>query len=63
MAMTTPPFVVLAAVLHKLVHRRTRIVLWSMDCYPDAAERFGELPAGGAPRGASVASTAGCSVG
>ena len=45
--MTTPPFVLLAAVLHRLVHRRTRIVLWSMDCYPDAAERFGELTTGG----------------
>lgn len=41
--MTTPPFVVTSAVLHKLVHRRCRVVLWSMDCYPDAAERFGEL--------------------
>jgi len=46
-AMTTPPFVVLTAVLHRLLHRRTRIVLWSMDCYPDAAERFGELTPGG----------------
>lgn len=46
-AMTTPPFVVAAAVLHKLLHRRARIVLWSMDCYPDAAERFGELRPGG----------------
>ena len=45
-AMTTPPFVVLAAVLHRLLHRRTRIILWSMDCYPDAAERFGELNPG-----------------
>ena len=42
-AMTTPPFVVLTAVLHKVLHRRTRVVLWSMDCYPDAAERYGEL--------------------
>jgi len=42
-AMTTPPFVVVAAVVHQLLHRGTRIVLWSMDCYPDAAERFGEL--------------------
>ena len=48
-AMTTPPFVVLTAVLHRIVHRRTRIVLWSMDCYPDAAERFGELTPGGTP--------------
>jgi colanic acid biosynthesis glycosyl transferase WcaI len=46
-AMTTPPFVVLTAVLHRVLHRRTRVVLWSMDCYPDAAERFGEIPAGG----------------
>ena len=45
-AMTTPPFLVLAAVLHQLLHRRTRIILWSMDCYPDAAERFGELKPG-----------------
>jgi colanic acid biosynthesis glycosyl transferase WcaI len=42
-SMTTPPLVVVAAVLHQLLHRDTRIVLWSMDCYPDAAERFGEL--------------------
>jgi colanic acid biosynthesis glycosyl transferase WcaI len=47
-AMTTPPFVSVAAVAHKLLHPRTRIVLWSMDCYPDAAERFGELRTGGA---------------
>lgn len=46
-AMTTPPFLVSSAVLHKLLHRRTRVVLWSMDCYPDAAERFGELRPGG----------------
>jgi colanic acid biosynthesis glycosyl transferase WcaI len=46
-AMTTPPFVLLTAVLHRLLHRRTRVVLWSMDCYPDAAERFGELATGG----------------
>ena len=46
-AMTTPPFVVLGALLHKVLHPRTRIVLWSMDCYPDAAERFGELRPGG----------------
>jgi glycosyltransferase involved in cell wall biosynthesis len=46
-AMTTPPFVVVVALLHRLLHRRTRVVLWSMDCYPDAAERFGELRPGG----------------
>jgi hypothetical protein len=46
-AMTTPPFVVLGALVHKALHPRTRVVLWSMDCYPDAAERFGELRPGG----------------
>jgi colanic acid biosynthesis glycosyl transferase WcaI len=46
-AMTTPPFVVGLAVLHKLLHPRTRVVLWSMDCYPDVAERFEELRPGG----------------
>lgn len=46
-SMTTPPFLVTSAVLHRLLHPRTRIVLWSMDCYPDAAERFGELRPGG----------------
>ena len=61
-AMTTPPFVVVAALLHQLLHRRTRVVLWSMDCYPDAAERFGELQPG-RPRqpGPARASTGGCS--
>ncbi|MGK2949653.1 MAG: glycosyltransferase family 4 protein [Acidimicrobiales bacterium] len=45
-AMTTPPLIVVAAILHRLIHRRARVVLWSMDCYPDAAERFGELRPG-----------------
>ena len=45
--MTTPPLVVVVALLHKLLHPRTRVVLWSMDCYPDVAERFGELKTGG----------------
>jgi hypothetical protein len=46
-AMTTPPFIVVSAVLHRILRRDARVVLWSMDCYPDAAERFGELRAGG----------------
>ena len=45
--MTTPPLVVAVGLLHKLLHPRTRVVLWSMDCYPDAAERFGRLEPGG----------------
>ena len=40
-SLTTPPFVVLGAVAHRLVHRRARVVLWSMDCYPDVIERLG----------------------
>jgi glycosyltransferase involved in cell wall biosynthesis len=46
-AMTTPPFTVAIALLHKVLHPSTRLVLWSMDCYPDAAERFGKLRPGG----------------
>lgn len=46
-AMTTPPFVVVLAVIHKILRHRTKLVLWSMDCYPDAAERFRELAPGG----------------
>lgn len=46
-AMTTPPLAVLGAIAHKGLHPRTRVVLWSMDCYPDAAERFRELRPGG----------------
>lgn len=42
-AMTTPPYVVLAAFIHRLLHPRTKIILWSMDVYPDTAEVFGPL--------------------
>ena len=51
-AMTTPPYLVLAALGHKLLHPRTRVVLWSMDCYPDAAERFGTMRPKGLVSGA-----------
>ncbi len=46
-AMTTPPYTVLVALAHRLRNRRCRVVLWSMDCYPDALERFGGLRQGG----------------
>ncbi len=46
-AMTTPPYVVAVALVHKALHPCTRVVLWSMDCYPDAVERLGELRPGG----------------
>ncbi len=42
-AMTTPPFIACAGLLHKGLHPRCRLILWSMDCYPEAAERAGVL--------------------
>lgn len=45
--MTTPPFVMVVALVHRALHRHCRVVLWSMDCYPDAAERFEEMRPGG----------------
>ncbi len=39
-AMTTPPFVYLVAMAHKLRRRETRVILWSMDVYPEVAERL-----------------------
>lgn len=38
--MTTPPFVYLIALAHKLRRRDTRVILWSMDVYPEVAERL-----------------------
>jgi glycosyltransferase involved in cell wall biosynthesis len=46
-ALTTPPFILAAAVAHRLVHPTTRVVLWSHDLYPDAAEAFGTIRPGG----------------
>jgi glycosyltransferase involved in cell wall biosynthesis len=46
-SMTTPPFIALTAALHKLFHRRARLVLWVMDCYPDVMERFDVIREGG----------------
>lgn len=39
-AMTTPPFVYLVALAHKFRRRDTRVILWSMDVYPEVAERL-----------------------
>ena len=46
-ALTSPPYIVAAAVAHRLLHPRTRVVLWSHDVYPDAAEAFGTIRPGG----------------
>jgi colanic acid biosynthesis glycosyl transferase WcaI len=45
--LTSPPFVLIAAVAHRLVHPRTRVILWSHDVYPDAAEAWGIIRPGG----------------
>jgi colanic acid biosynthesis glycosyl transferase WcaI len=46
-SLTTPPFIAWAGFFHKLLHPRTRLVLWNMDCYPDAAERVNAIRPGG----------------
>jgi colanic acid biosynthesis glycosyl transferase WcaI len=38
-AMTTPPFIALAGLVHKLLNPSARLVLWNMDVYPEALER------------------------
>jgi colanic acid biosynthesis glycosyl transferase WcaI len=50
-SLTTPPYIALSAMAHRAIRRHTRVVLWSMDVYPDAAERFGQIdPDGRAAR-------------
>ncbi len=46
LALTTPPFIGLVGALLKRL-RRTRLVLWSMDVWPDVAEGLGVVRAGG----------------
>lgn len=50
-SLTTPPYIAWAAVLHKWLHgaRNTKVILWNMDCYPDAAERLSVLKPGSLP--------------
>jgi glycosyltransferase involved in cell wall biosynthesis len=45
--LTTPPYVLVAAVAHRILHPRTKVVLWSHDVYPDAAEAYGRISPGG----------------
>jgi glycosyltransferase involved in cell wall biosynthesis len=45
--LTTPPFIAWAALLHRLLHPKTRLVLWNMDCYPEVAEAAGVIKLGG----------------
>jgi colanic acid biosynthesis glycosyl transferase WcaI len=46
-SLTSPPFVLVAAAAHRLLHPRTRVVLWSHDVYPDAVEALGMIRPGG----------------
>jgi glycosyltransferase involved in cell wall biosynthesis len=46
-SLTTPPFIAWTAILHKLIHRSTKVLLWNMDCYPEIAERAGVIERGG----------------
>jgi glycosyltransferase involved in cell wall biosynthesis len=43
-ALTTPPFIAWAAALHRRLHPSTRLVLWNMDCYPEALIRGDLIP-------------------
>jgi colanic acid biosynthesis glycosyl transferase WcaI len=46
-AMTSPPFAHVAAVAHRIMHPRTRVVFWCHDVYPDAAEEYETIRRGG----------------
>ena len=43
-ALTTPPFIAWAGALHRRLHPSTRLILWNMDCYPEALIRAGFIP-------------------
>ena len=45
--LTTPPFIAIAGIVHKLLHPTTRLALWNMDSYPEALERTGMIKPGG----------------
>lgn len=45
-ALTTPPFIAWAAILHRLLHQKTVLVLWNMDSYPEILERTGVVRQG-----------------
>jgi len=46
-SLTTPPFIAWAGAAHKLLHKETKLVLWSMDCYPEVLERAGLIRTNG----------------
>jgi len=46
-ALTTPPYIAWSGVVHKIIHRRCKLMLWNMDCYPEVAELAGAMKPGG----------------
>ncbi len=46
-SLTTPPFIAVAAAVHKALHPGAKFVLWNMDCYPEILERTGTIPSDG----------------
>lgn len=46
-SLTTPPFIAWAGVVHTWLHRKCRLILWNMDCYPEAPERADMIPTDG----------------
>ncbi len=46
-SLTTPPFIVLVALSHRIRYGPVKIVLWNMDCYPEIVETTGLMPTGG----------------
>lgn len=45
--LTTPPYIAWAALAHRLLHRKCKILMWNMDCYPELAEQGGAMTKGG----------------
>lgn len=41
--LTTPPLIAGVGVLHKFIHRTSRVILWNMDCYPEVVVRAGMI--------------------
>ncbi len=46
-SLTTPPFIAWSGVVHGWLHRRSKLILWNMDCYPEAPERAEMIPTDG----------------
>ena len=45
-ALTTPPWIAWVGWVHKRLHPGSKLMIWTMDVYPEAAERFGAMQPG-----------------